>query len=177
MERTESDRTINLHHDGPLTDTDHLSGTHRVQRIPKGSSSRHTSTASVATLPVGPVTEVEVGEVRIDRYRGRGRGGQRKNKVSTAVRVVHEPTGTVITRETGRSQKANLDSALTELNHRLQVETNRKRQVQLDAIRNPQVRPERCAKVFTHNEQRNEVVDHQSGRQWTLKQWTKGKMD
>lgn len=157
-----------------------IAGTHRVQRIPKGSTSRHTSTATVAVLDTAyaQVAEHELsGSVRIDRYRGRGKGGQRKNKVSTAVRVVHEDTGIVITRETGRSQGENLKSAERELREQLTSRARKRRKTRQDATRRAQVQPKRAAKTFTHNQQRAEVVDHQTGQRWSQTAWRRGRFD
>ena len=83
------------------------------QHAPRGSQ-RHTSVVTVAVLDdPDPAAEPAdgPGQVRLETMRGRGRGGQRKNKVETAVRMRHEPTGLTVTRSTGRSQSANIASA------------------------------------------------------------------
>lgn len=157
-----------------------LSGTHRVQRIPSRASARHTSTATIVVLGDEPDERkswVEQSEVRIDRYRGGGPGGQHKNKVSTAIRVVHEPSGTIVTRESGRSQKENLRSALDDLDQRLGAQERGRRKSVRESARRQQVQPERAAKSFTHNEQRSEVVDHATGRRWTMKAWAQGRLN
>lgn len=165
-----------------------LAGTHRVQRIPRGSAARHTSTATIAVLPVEKAptsrsTAAELddafdeGQVRVDRYRGHGKGGQRRNKVSTAVRLVHEPTGIVIVRENGRSQSDNLADARRELAERLADRAAQRSRRRTDSVRGQQVVADRAAKTFTHNEQRGEVVDHDTGRRWSTKDWRRCRLD
>lgn len=154
-----------------------MEGVHTVTRIPKGSSSRHTSSATVVVIDPqkAEVSEGEINDndLRIDRYRGTGSGGQRKNKVSTAVRLVHVPTGITITRETGRSQIDNLESAKEQLRIELRGLAKKARKEEIDAQRN--ILEDR-SRSFTHNYQRGEVVDHSSGKRWTIKQWNSGKM-
>lgn len=159
-----------------------LAGTHRLQHEPRNDrrGRRHTSTATVAvmprqTRPSEPLVRDE--DLRIQTMRGRGRGGQRKNKVETAVRIHHLPTGIVITRTTGRSQGANLASARTDLEDRLRLMAARKARQDADHLRRTQVRPERSAKTFTHNTQRGQVVDHTTGRRWPLRAWRQGRLD
>lgn len=180
LEETSTDRTTTLRTDCPAPMVEWLSGTHRVQRIPEGAAARHTSTATVAVLADSGASEdkrwVKMGEVRVDRYRGHGPGGQRKNKVATAVRLVHGPTGIMVTRETGRSQKENLRDAVADLEDRLRDRHNRRERSARDAARRAQVRPSREAKTFTHNQQRGEVVDHSTGQRWTIKMWRSGRI-
>ncbi|WP_352231301.1 peptide chain release factor-like protein [Actinomadura sp. NBRC 104412] len=159
-----------------------LSGTHRLQHEPRNDrrGRRHTSTATVAVMPQrprphGPFVRDE--DLRVQTMRGRGRGGQRKNKVETAVRLHHLPTGIVVTRTTGRSQAANLASARTELEERLRLQDARRERQDTDRLRRAQVRSERSAKTFTHNAQRAEVVDHTTGRRWPLRTWRQGRLD
>ncbi|MEU8802296.1 peptide chain release factor-like protein [Spirillospora sp. NPDC048819] len=159
-----------------------LSGTHRLQHEPRNDrrGRRHTSTATVAvmprqTRPSEPLVRDE--DLRIQTMRGRGRGGQRKNKVETAVRIHHLPTGIVITRTTGRSQGANLASARTDLEDRLRLMAAKQARQDADHLRRNQVRPERSAKTFTHNAQRGQVVDHTTGRRWPLRAWRQGRLE
>lgn len=175
------DRTLVLRTDAPAETVSWLSGTHRVQRIPAGSSARHTSTATLAVLDglshPSEEREPELGgrEIRVDRYRGRGRGGQRKNKVSTAVRLVDAETGITVTRETGRSQYANLLDAEADLARQLRDRDRRASRSALNQARRSQVVADRSAKTFTHNEQRGEVTTE--GRRWRAKDWRRGLLD
>lgn len=160
-----------------------LQGTHVVQRIPKGSAARHTSSATVVAynesgnIHFEPVTANDP-SLRIERYRGSGPGGQHRNKVSTAIRIVHQPSGIVVTRESGRSQSANLESALAQLNETLRSRAQNRVQASVNAQR-AVLRPEHNPtnqKDFTHNEQRGEVVDHRRSKRFTLKNWQAGKI-
>ncbi|MEU5879759.1 peptide chain release factor-like protein [Spirillospora sp. NPDC047279] len=166
----------------PVARVEWLAGTHRLQHVPRNDrrGRRHTSTATIAILPEGsaagaPVVRGE--DVRVETMRGRGSGGQRKNKVETAVRLRHLPTGIVITRTSGRSQAANLASARADLEQRLRERAERASRHATDLTRRAQVRPDRAAKSFTHNGQRHEVVDHDTGRRWTLRAWRQGRLD
>lgn len=162
----------------PLKKVKWLEGYHTIQRIPQGSSARHTSSAVVIVrnerTKADDELTIDMKDVRIDRYRGTGRGGQRKNKVSTAIRVVHVPTGITITRETGRSQGDNLDSALEQL----QSELDRRNRVSRDqqVVADRQVAAAVKHKDFTHNYQRGEVVAHATGARWSAKHWNSGKI-
>jgi peptide chain release factor 1 len=166
----------------PMAQVAWLSGTHRLQHEPRNDrrGRRHTSTATVAVMPqpsaaAGPVIRDE--DVRVQTMRGRGRGGQRKNKVETAVRLHHLPSGIVITRISGRSQSANLASARADLEHRLRHQAARESRATADHLRRAQVRAERSAKTFTHNAQRGQVTDHATGQRWSLRNWRQGRLD
>lgn len=153
-----------------------LAGSHVVTRIPKGAAARHTSSATVVVRDekAAPLKEVQIqdSDVRIDRYRGHGAGGQRKNKVSTAIRVTHLPSGIVITRETGRSQSANLDDAMRDLKKRLGARAQEQRGEKIAQSRTVLQEGNRA---FTHNHQRNEVVCHATGKRWRMKDWSSGR--
>lgn len=155
----------------PSHDYQWLRGTHTVQRMPPGSKKRHTSTMTVSVLDRKPTKTVDFREsdLRIDRYRGTGAGGQRKNKVETAIRIVHKPTGLVVTRETGRSQKENIESAKDQLLKMLLQRSQTEEHETLNASR--EIPAERA---FTHNEQRGIVVHSNTGKSWSIKNWQKG---
>ena len=113
--------------------------------------------------------------VRVETMRGRGRGGQRKNKVETAVRVTHLATGLTATRSAGRSQAANLKSARTQLERELRARAGQAALAEAGRQRCAQTRRGPQARVFTHSEQRGRVTDHRSGREWDMRAWRQGR--
>jgi peptide chain release factor 1 len=113
--------------------------------------------------------------VRVETMRGRGRGGQRKNKVETAVRVTHLATGLTATRSAGRSQAANLKSARTQLERELRARAGQAALAEAGRQRRAQTRRGPQARVFTHSEQRGRVTDHLSGREWDMRAWRRGR--
>ena len=152
-------------------------GTHRVQRIPKGASARHTSTATIALVDGdsrGAITLAEDDiEERFDR--GSGKGGQHQNTTDSAVTVIHRPTGLSVHIE-GRSQTENRRKARVELTRRVGRRSDIANRESRNEERVSQIASgERPVKQFTHNTQRNEVVDHETGRKWTLDRWMKGR--
>lgn len=172
---SELERSFALVVNAPLSALKWLEGVHAVQRIPKGSAARHTSLATVVARSEVREEEVLINpdDIRVDYYRGTGKGGQKRNKTSSAVRVLHKPTGIMVTRESGRSQSANLESAMLQLREQLQ-QTQRKREHSVvDAQRNVIASG---VKTFTHNYQRGEVVEHKTGRRWSTKAWTSGRI-
>ncbi len=99
------------------------SGVHRVQRIPKTEKSGriHTSTASVAIMPAVEPQAVQVnsGDLEVSFFRSSGPGGQNVNKVETAVRILHKPTGIVVASQSSRSQQQNREQAIEILRSKL----------------------------------------------------------
>lgn len=151
-------------------------GTHRVQRIPKGERRRHTSTATVAILDSVKVEVEHLDESELDEVydRGSGKGGQHQNTTDSAVTLTHTPTGISVHIE-GRKQWSNRQEARRVLAERVaEHHAERERSARNDQRRS-QIDAERAAKSFTHNAQRNEVVDHSTGRTWRLRDFTKGK--
>jgi len=143
------------------------SGVHRVQRIPNTETQGriHTSTATVVVLPVVDEVEVKIdpNELRIDIFHAGGHGGQNVNKVATAVRIVHEPSGLTVVCQDERSQWKNKQRAMNMLRSRLfEAEQNRK-DAELSETRRSQVAgAERSEKIRTYNYPQDRVTDHRS---------------
>ena len=149
----------------------HESGVHRIQRVPATEKSGrvHTSTASVAILPVveQKVFEINPSDLEISFFRSSGPGGQNVNKVETAVRVLHKPTGVVVASQTERSQNANKESALTILRSKLYEEMQRQQASSLGALRREQIGSmERSEKIRTYNFPDDRITDHRIGKKW-----------
>jgi len=150
-------------------------GTHRVQRIPQGAQRRHTSTATVAILDRDESDFVLIEGDLAERFaRGSGPGGQHRNKTDSCVVLTHIPTG-IEARIDGRSQWQNRQEARRVLSERIAEHLEGMAEVEHNDQRRTQINPERSAKSFTHNTQRNEVVDHNTGRSWRLGDFRKGK--
>jgi peptide chain release factor 1 len=144
------------------------SGVHRVQRVPITESQGriHTSTATVAVLPEADEVEIHIDPADLDitAYGSSGPGGQHMQKNATAIRVVHEPTGMVVTCESERSQTQNRIRALNILRARLFKIEQEKQAEELDATRRSQVGTgERSEKIRTYNFPQNRVTDHRIG--------------
>ncbi len=145
-------------------------GTHRVQRIPETERHGriHTSTATVAVLPEIPETDVTVRpeDLELEFFRSGGKGGQNVNKVSSAVRIRHKPTGLVVSAQTERDQYQNRQVALSMLRAKLWEKQEVESAQVLSANRSIIGRGMRAEKIRTYNFPQNRVTDHRINKSW-----------
>ena len=159
------------------------SGVHRVQRVPRTEKNGrvHTSTVSVAILPKVEAAEVKINpqDLQIDAVRSSGPGGQNVNKRSTAVRVVHLPTNTIVFSQTERSQSQNKEIALDILRAKLYKHSCDQQVSQLSADRRQQIgTADRSEKIRTYNYSQNRITDHRINKSWhDLETIIEGKLD
>lgn len=154
--------------DGAYSRFKYESGVHRVQRVPETESQGrvHTSTTTVAVLPEAEDVELEIdpSDLKIDTFRSSGAGGQHINKTSSAIRITHIPTGTVVECQDERSQYKNKDKALKVLKSRLLKEKQDKQASEIAADRKSQVGTgDRSERIRTYNYPQGRLTDHRIG--------------
>ncbi|MBQ6265647.1 MAG: peptide chain release factor 1 [Clostridia bacterium] len=160
--------TFTIEGDGAYSRFKFEAGVHRVQRVPETESQGRiqTSAVTVAVLPEAEEVDVEINpaDLHIDYFRASGAGGQKVNKTSSAVRLIHIPTGTVVECQDERSQYKNKDRALSILRSRILEEERKKNS---DAIAGERARQvgsgDRSERIRTYNYHEGRVTDHRIG--------------
>src|SRR3989344_2344833 len=157
--------------EGVYDDLKNESGVHRVQRVPstERQGGIYTSTASVAVLPYVEPTKVQLneGDLEVTFSRAGGPGGQNVNKVETAVRILHKPTGVVVASREERSQHSNRELAMSILRAKLYELKRAETTGNIEEVRREMVGgAERAEKIRTYNFPQDRITDHRIGKKW-----------
>ena len=146
-------------------------GVHRIQRVPvtEKSGRVHTSTASVAIMPIRKIVDVVIdpADIKIEFSRSGGAGGMNVNKVETAVRIVHTPSGLEVRCTAERTQQKNREKAMQILSSRLQTMKEEEESKQYASIRKNQIGTgDRSEKIRTYNVLQDRITDHRIKKSW-----------
>jgi len=178
-----SEMSYEIHGKGVYKTFRFETGVHRVQRIPATEKQGriHTSTASVAVLPLKKKTTLVIkdDELEIEFSRSGGAGGQNVNKVETAVRIIHVPTGIDVRSTAQRSQQKNRERAMAILTAKLEEKKQQEEDAKYAAQRKGQVGTgSRSEKIRTYNFPQNRITDHRIGKSWhTIETTMAGDLD
>lgn len=165
------EQVIKISHPAAFGNFKYESGVHRVQRTPKTEKRGriHTSTATVSVLPELEDIDLHINPEDIDfeAFRSGGHGGQNVNKVSTAVRITHRPSGIVVTSQSERSQIQNREIATKLLRAKLWEREVEKQQTEISSLKSTQVgRGMRAEKIRTYNFPQDRLTDHRIMKSW-----------
>ncbi len=163
--------TFKMKRNDPYAYMRYEAGVHRVQRVPETEKAGrvHTSTVSVAVLPEPKKGKVKINpaDIKLETCKSSGPGGQYVNKRETAVRIVHEPTGIVVTSQNERSLQQNKETAMSVLEARILEKEQREKMEKLEKERKSQIGDAmRAEKIRTYNFMQNRVTDHRVEKSW-----------
>ncbi len=158
-------------------------GVHRIQRVPATEKMGrvHTSTASIAILPIRKKSSIEIkpSDLEIETSRSGGAGGQNVNKVETAVRIIHKPTGIDVRSTAERSQLKNREKAMSILTARLEAKKEEEEAAKYAENRKSQIgTADRSEKIRTYNILQDRITDHRIKKSWhNIEKIFKGEID